>query len=351
MEPGLSIQIIWPLAAEEAIAGTSESIEPVHLFNAILKFAELQDEQFERMLRDAVIAPLLVKERDAVKSTLSAHGIDTPKTSTNLRHALRDRYGKGACEHRTGRTIHRSDAAKDLCNRAEDSAQAAGRRRWEAVDLCECLLQTPGTRIAAILAGYGAAPMPACIETPLLDKYGREVTAPADKGGPDQFACAKVDAVCRVVVEYLFGPRRRNALLVETGERTAAQIVVLLAALFGGDAPPKGAAGKRIVELSLPRIAEGATSASEVEARMAGVLREAAESGNVLLWLSAFHLYVTVGEPELGAALSEGLAAGQLLAIASTVQEKYTSHIKPSHVWQRLFQPIWLHTVEVPTRL
>ena len=68
MDPGLSIQIVWPLAAEEAVAAEFECIEPAHLLNAILKFAELEDRHFERMVEEGALAQLLAKERDAVRA-------------------------------------------------------------------------------------------------------------------------------------------------------------------------------------------------------------------------------------------------------------------------------------------
>jgi len=42
MKPSISIQIVWPLAAQEAVALEYEFIEPSHLFLGTLKFAELE---------------------------------------------------------------------------------------------------------------------------------------------------------------------------------------------------------------------------------------------------------------------------------------------------------------------
>lgn len=351
MEPSLSIQIIWPLAAEEAISSAFESIEPVHLFSAALKFVELEEAQCAKMLNNATIAELLVRERDVARARLLEHGIKVPDASTEIRHALRRRFGKGGYGHRQGRTIHRSDASREMCNRAEESAQMAARRRWEVVDLLECLLQAPGTKIAGVLAQYGAAAGDSGCETPLLDEYGREVKGSMDAVSPTQASLAKSDPVCKVIVEHLFDMRARNVLLIQAGKRTPRDVVESLAAWFGGNSPPKGAMGKRIVEVSLAALAHETKTADEVEDRMAGLLREAVQGGNVILWLSAFHLYLAVRDPGIIALLKGRLSRGEFLMIASTEEEKYLALVKADRTWQSLFQPVWLHNVEVLTQL
>jgi len=346
MDPGLSIQIVWPLAAEEAIAAGFERIEPAHLLNAALKFAELEEAHFHQMAQDGAMARQLVQERGAVCAMLRERGVSVPEGSTALRRGLREKLGRGGGGQPRGRVIHRSDAAREVCGAAEAAAQRAGEQRWGAAHLAAELLEAPGTRIASVLAECGVAAGASGADTPLLDQYGRDVTAQAREGALGVSSDAKPDAACKVLLEELLGPNTRNVALVQAGERTPDEVVERLAVLFAGDSPPKGAAGKRIIEVSLARLGEDVTDAETLEERVAGLLREASEAGSVMLWFSTLHCYFALNCPGLLKQVERHLSRSENPAIVSMSKAGYNEHIKSNPAWKKLLRSVWLHDMK-----
>mgnify|MGYP001251314136 CR=1 FL=1 len=65
MDRGISTRTVWPIAAEEAIAGKFESIEPSHIFNAVLKMAEIEQRVLASIANDRHSKKLFKKERDS----------------------------------------------------------------------------------------------------------------------------------------------------------------------------------------------------------------------------------------------------------------------------------------------
>jgi len=51
MEATPGIQLIWTLAAQEAIAADFEEIGTLHAFNALLKFVELDDSSLKHIVK------------------------------------------------------------------------------------------------------------------------------------------------------------------------------------------------------------------------------------------------------------------------------------------------------------
>ncbi len=353
MEPGVSIQIIWPLAAEEAIAGEFEYIEPSHLFNALLKFTELENGHFERMSEDHDVVKILVEERDAARYKLADHNISVPESSTAIRRALRERLGRGV-QHvrRHGEAIHRSDAAREACTAAEDVARMAGARHWEAVHLLSVLLKDPGTRMVSVLAEFEVASSALERETPLLDLYGRDLTALAHAGSNIASETSlSEDPVCKVVTEKLLGPSKRNIVLIQAGKRTPEEVIEKLAALFTSNNPPKSARSKRIIEIDLTRLADGTTDTEEIVVRMDALLGEAADVGNIILWLSAAHRYFAVGHPGLLKVLEQGLNRLETPIIGSMGATGYSDYLKGNPGWKKMFHIVWIHDVQTVQQL
>lgn len=350
MEPALSIQIVWPLAAEEAIGADFKYIEPAHLFNALLKFVELQNKHLQMMLRDDSIVDIIAKERDAAHDMLAELGIDVPEDSTVIRRALRERLGAGGYEQRGGRTIHRSQAARDVCDAAEQAAKADKRRNWEAVDLLVGLFDDPGPEIANVLAAAGVSYGPQEAETPLIDTYCRDLTALARKGSLTPRGNPKSDPACKVVIDQLLGATQRNVLLIQAEERTPDEVVEMIAVALAGDSFPKAGRNKRLLEVSLDKVANGADSGREIEKRMETLLKQTAGTPNIILWLSSFERYTAAGESKLADMLKERLSAGPPM-MASINEGAYNECVSQDREWKTLFHAVWLHNIKAPMQL
>ena len=102
MEPEAGIMLVWPLAAMEAQALGWSQIQPAHLLCAILKFAEMDGADLERLGQTNENLGNLAQEHQDLKAHLDdPWGITVPEVSTRLRRALR-RPGE-ACPERSRR--------------------------------------------------------------------------------------------------------------------------------------------------------------------------------------------------------------------------------------------------------
>ena len=90
MEPEAGIMLVWPLAAMEAQALGWSQIQPAHLLCAILKFAEMDGADLERLGQTNENLGNLAQEHQDLKAHLDdPWGITVPEVSTRLRRALR----------------------------------------------------------------------------------------------------------------------------------------------------------------------------------------------------------------------------------------------------------------------
>jgi len=354
MEPSLSIQVILPLAAGEAIAGEFECIEPAHLFIATLKFAEFDKSRFEAMAKGSAHAvEILVKEHGAVCARLDELSIQVPAGTKAARHSLRSKLGKGRHRHDRERAIHRSEASRAMCTAAEERALAAGDLQWSAVHLLDALLESPSSKMINVLAEIGSAPPKRTVETPLLDRHGSDLTALAKEGhfavAEDISSALATDAVCKVVAEEILAANGSSILLIQAGARTPRDVVETLAQVFTSDSPPKGAKGIRVIEISVANLPRRQT---EFEQDLAGLLNEATQAGNVILWFSDFlHFVQRDSQTDTTQLLIEKLRDKSLRCIASTDSRVYLKNINPEPVWKRLFHSVWIHDTEAPLQL
>ena len=98
MKASVSIELLWQLAAQEAIVGEFAEIEPEHFFAAMLKFAELPVEELGHLVRGGRVPRELATEVDSVREELDSREID----STRVRRELRARLGKGGNPYHWG---------------------------------------------------------------------------------------------------------------------------------------------------------------------------------------------------------------------------------------------------------
>ncbi len=351
MEPGITIQLIWPLAAEEAFESAFECIEPAHLLSAALKFVELEDRQFKMMTQDNAIVRLLVRERDVAREKLAARAITVPDDSRTMRHAMRAKIGQGGYNRQKEQSILRSSAAMEICNAAEEAARTMGERYWGAAHLLTALLDTPTENIAAVMAEWGGSAAASKAETPLLDARARDVTAEACERKLQRDDDCMADPAFKVLLDMVLSPENNKVLLIQATGRAPEALVEQAAVLFVGDNPPKGSRGKRIIEISLNRLAKETATNEDIEERLDGMLRETNEAGNVILWFSAFHRLLILGQPKLVEILEKHIAYADAPAIASTSDASFIEHIKDNKAWKKGFHAVWLHDVPSSVQL
>ena len=98
MRVSASVELVWQLAAREAVAGEFGEIEPEHFMMALLKFAELPVEQVENIAAGAEAAKDLALEVGTVRERLESLSVET----TKARRKLRGRVGRGKSPYEGG---------------------------------------------------------------------------------------------------------------------------------------------------------------------------------------------------------------------------------------------------------
>lgn len=179
--------------------------------------------------------------------------------------------------------------------------------------------------------------------TPLLDKYGRDLNAQAAEGriGP---VIAR-DAELRALARTLARSKKNNPLLLgDAGVGKTAVVEGLAYAIHDGSAPA-ALRGRRIVQIEIGTLVAGTSLRGQFEERLIGIVEEARQSKNVILFIDEIHTIVGAGDTidsSLDAAniLKPALARGEIVCIGATTHEEYRRAIAADPALDRRFRPI-----------
>jgi len=365
-----STLLVWTIAADEALAGNSEEIEPAHLLLGLLKLCDLGPDELAAVAAGAEAAVQRELEIDAerLRGLVARAGLD----ATRFRRRLRAQVTRApAAPPREIEELHRSQASRRVFDRAGKLAAAAGERALRPEHLLLALLQMPDrpwqsvatelgseqalSRLAAGDATVPAAAAPrrrrapkaAVRATPQLDRFGRDLTRLAHEGALEPVVGRREElrALARVLVQQ----RKRNAALVGEAGVGKTSVVEGLAQRLADEQPPPALAGVRIVELSMAGLLAGAQYRGEFEERLEAVLAEASGSGDVILFIDELHTVLGAGGKGASDAaniLKPALARGALRLIGATTIDEYRRHIERDPALARRFQVVW---VDEPT--
>ena len=185
--------------------------------------------------------------------------------------------------------------------------------------------------------------------TPLLDRYGRDLTLLAREGSLPPLIGREEEmlSLARVLVRQ----RKANAVLVgDAGVGKTGIVEGLAARLAAGGAPPD-LADVRIVELTMSAMVAGTKYRGEFEERMEAVLKEARDTPGLILFLDELHTILgagnTSGAADAASILKPLLARGEIRVIGATTAGEYQRYVEEDPALQRRFAVIW---VEEPTR-
>ena len=184
---------------------------------------------------------------------------------------------------------------------------------------------------------------PARIPTPLLDKYGRDLTSQANGGkiGP---AIARESEI-RSLARTLARNKKNNPLLLgDAGVGKTAVVEGLAYAIAHGTAP-KSLLNRRIVQIEIGTLVAGTSLRGQFEERLIGIVDEVKHAGNVIMFIDEIHTIVGAGDTidsNLDAAniLKPALARGDLMCIGATTHEEYRRAIAADPALDRRFRTI-----------
>ena len=155
MEPNISIQIVWPFAAQEAIIANFEFIEVHHLYLAILKFAELTDNNITKIVSESDTEQKIVIERNNIRSILQKHSIQAPETTKKIRYAIRKIMGKGNYPYDNRRILHRSKTSRQIFSDAVTLALSVNAAQWGVEHLFEIAQKSLPPEIYSVFNNFG----------------------------------------------------------------------------------------------------------------------------------------------------------------------------------------------------
>lgn len=138
-------QLVWSLSGSEAVNLGMPKIEPDHLYCALLKFVELNDETIARLLTNSSEAPAVCEERDDLAPKFK----DLPNSTTEIRHAVRKEAEHGT--HKLeGNLIHRSDISRKIFEKAIEMANKEDSPTYPT-HLLQVLMESPTPAMKKVL--------------------------------------------------------------------------------------------------------------------------------------------------------------------------------------------------------
>jgi len=179
--------------------------------------------------------------------------------------------------------------------------------------------------------------------TPLLDRYGRDLTMQAADGKINE-AIARTKEI-RAVARTLSRSKKNNPLLLGDAGVGKTAIVEGLAYAIHTKTAPKSLMNRRIVQIEIGTLVAGTSLRGQFEERLIGILDEIKRAENVILFIDEIHTIVGAGDTidsNLDAAniLKPALARGEIMCIGATTHEEYRRAIAQDPALDRRFRTI-----------
>ncbi len=189
----------------------------------------------------------------------------------------------------------------------------------------------------------------ACVSTPTLDKYSRDITMEARLGNLDPVVGREKEI--QRVMQILSRRMKNNPCLVGEPGVGKTAVVEGIAYMISRGNVPETVKGKRLLSLDISGMLAGSKYRGEFEDRIKKVIQEVMMSGDVILFVDELHTLVGAGDAE-GAIdasniLKPSLSRGEIQMIGATTIAEYRKYIEKDAALERRFQPV---NVEEPTR-
>ena len=356
MEPEAGVMLVWPLAAMEAQALGWSQIEPAHLLCAILKFAELDGADLERLGQTNDNLGNLAQEHQNLKAHLDdPWGITVPEVSTRLRRALRrpgeacpERSRRGPRPQNPGGMVHRSDAAREVFRAAQGTAEQAGRQRLGVVDLLDALLNGSDEWIRRGLEQQGIPSASQLARRNEAMEQWADVLVPlAPSGWLDDAEKKRIlaDPAVRVLADAFAKPTGRPCLLIHGPDRTGHDVLIDLLHRPGDRKPPK------VIQVNSRALLERLSRDGNVSA--VGFLDLLCDESNqkTVWFFDSLHRYLTEELAPTAFRLRfvqwlKQTNSRFLFAISQSQYDKVraNNHSPLPLDWKNTFQQIWIHS-------
>ncbi len=185
--------------------------------------------------------------------------------------------------------------------------------------------------------------------TTLLDQYSSDLTARAKAGELDPLIGRETELERMLQILSCRG-KNNPCLIGEPGVGKTA-IVEGLAQRIAMGKVPDFLQSRRVLSLDVTGMVAGTKYRGEFEERIKGVLKEAEEAQDVLLFIDELHTIIGAGGAEgaLDAAniMKPALSRGRIQVIGATTVREYRKHIEKDAALERRFQSILVEEPDV----
>ncbi|MGW9629656.1 ATP-dependent Clp protease ATP-binding subunit [Agromyces sp. NPDC055520] len=278
-------------------------------------------------------------DEDTLRQAQGAASI-TPSASRALFHSYQVARSAGSTyidpEHLFFALVLGQDApAGQVLARAGVTAEALTQGMRETVEA-----GMPGADEDSLRQAQGAD---ATSETPMLDKFGTDLTELAANGELDP-VIGRADEI-EQTIEILSRRTKNNPVLIGEAGVGKTAIVEGLARAIVEESVPEALLDKRVISLDLPGMLAGTRYRGDFEERLTKTMEEiAANKGELIIFIDEIHTVVGAGGSgdggtDAGNILKPRLARGELHLVGATTLKEYRS-IEKDPALERRFQPV-----------
>ena len=321
-------------AGQYALERGQRELDALHVLHALMATAPAKDAVSRIGADPAAIARAAENRLPAASAPADVDGaVITPSVQRALFHAFQVARSSGSTyidpEHVFFALVLGQDAP-------------AGQILAEAGVTADALAQ--GVRETVTPAGAPAADADqTASETPMLDRFGTDLTALAASGDLDP-VIGRSDEI-EQTIEILSRRTKNNPVLVGEAGVGKTAIVEGLARAIVADQVPEQLRGKRVIALDLPAMLAGTRYRGDFEERLTKTMDEiGARKGELIVFVDEVHTVVGAGgggegAMDAGNILKPRLARGELHLIGATTLKEYRV-IEKDPALERRFQPV-----------
>ena len=179
-------------------------------------------------------------------------------------------------------------------------------------------------------------------KTPVLDNFGRDLTAMAEEGKLDPVVGRNKEI--ERVSQILSRRKKNNPLLIGEPGVGKSAIAEGLANRIVSKKVSRILFGKRVVTLDLASLVAGTKYRGQFEERMKAVMNELEKNDDVILFIDEIHTIVgaggATGSLDASNMFKPALARGKIQCIGATTLDEYRQYIEKDGALERRFQKV-----------
>ncbi len=179
-------------------------------------------------------------------------------------------------------------------------------------------------------------------DTPVLDKFGNDMTRAAEEGRLDPVIGRDVEI--ERLAQILSRRKKNNPVLIGEPGVGKSAIVEGLALRIVQRKVSRILFGKRVISLDMVSIVAGTKYRGQFEERIKAILNELAKNKDVILFIDELHTIVgagnAAGSMDAANLLKPALARGEIQCIGATTIDEYRKNIEKDAALERRFQKV-----------